>query len=43
VNENRYWSIEDCCWVTMPAREAVDATDVPAQRDDEPAVEPVEA
>jgi hypothetical protein len=44
MNENRYWSVEDCCWVTLPAREAVEATaDVPGQREDEPVKEPVDA
>jgi hypothetical protein len=43
VEENRYWSVEDCAWVKLPSREAVEAADVPAQREDEPAQEPVEA
>jgi hypothetical protein len=43
VDENRYWSVEDCCWVTQPPREVVEADDLPAQRADEPAVEAVEA
>jgi hypothetical protein len=44
MNENRYWSVEDCCWVMSPAPEAVEAVaDVPAQRDDEQVQEPVDA
>jgi hypothetical protein len=44
MNENRYWSVEDCCWVTSPAPEAAEAlADVPAQRDDEQVQEPVDA
>jgi hypothetical protein len=45
MSENRYWSVEDCCWMTLPAREAVEATavEVPVQREDEPVQEPVDA
>jgi hypothetical protein len=43
MSENRYWSVEDCCWVKVPAVEGVEVADVPAQREDEPAQEPVEA
>jgi hypothetical protein len=42
VSEKTYWSVEDCCWTKLPAREAVDA-DVPAQREEQSAKEPVEA
>jgi hypothetical protein len=44
--EQRYWSVEECRWVKLPARDAlygeIYAAEVPAQRDDE-AMEPVEA
>jgi hypothetical protein len=43
MDESRYWSVEDCCWVKLPARELVEAAAVPAQREDEPVQEPVEA
>jgi hypothetical protein len=47
MSENRYWSVEDCCWVTLPAAEVVDAAALPAQREDEAVAEaskePVEA
>ena len=44
--DQRYWSVEECRWVKLPAREALYGeiyADVPAQRVDEPAQEPVEA
>jgi hypothetical protein len=44
MSASTYWSVEDCCWIKLPAREVVEAAvDVPAQREDEPAEEPVEA
>jgi hypothetical protein len=40
----RYWSVEECRWVDPPAPdEAWAAVEVPQQRLDEPAEEPVEA
>lgn len=44
--EQRYWSVEECRWVKLPAREALYGeiyAEVPAQRADEPVQEPVEA
>ena len=44
--EQRYWSVEECRWVRLPARDGLYAeiyADIPAQREDEPAQEPVEA
>lgn len=41
-----YWSVEDCRWVRLPAREGLSAetdTDLPPQREGEPGKEPVEA
>jgi hypothetical protein len=40
-----YWSLEKCGWDKLPAREALEAEAgaIPAQREDEPAQEPVEA
>jgi hypothetical protein len=40
----RYWSVEDCCWVDQAAPDENWASvDVPQQRADEPAEEPVDA
>jgi hypothetical protein len=44
--EQRYWSVDECRWVKLPARDALYEAiyaEVPAQRDVEPAEEPVEA
>ncbi|MDT7544273.1 MAG: hypothetical protein QOE99_383 [Actinomycetota bacterium] len=43
--ERTYWSLEKCGWDKLPARELIEAeaAAVPAQREDEPAQEPVEA
>jgi hypothetical protein len=43
--ERTYWSAEECRWETLPPREVIEAGDlelaaVPAQRDDQPAMEP---
>jgi hypothetical protein len=46
MSENAYWSVEECRWVKLPARDALYGeiyAEVPAQRADEPAQEPVEA
>ncbi|MBK5306108.1 MAG: hypothetical protein JJD92_05410 [Frankiaceae bacterium] len=42
----QYWSVDECRWVMLPAREALYEAiyaEVPAQREDEPAQEPAEA
>jgi hypothetical protein len=40
----KYWSVEDCCWVDCPGQEAAQQElSVPQQREDEPVMEPVEA
>lgn len=44
--ESQYWSVEECRWVRLPAREVLSGemlVEVPDQRDGEPAKEPVEA
>ena len=44
--EQRYWSVEECGWVKLPGRDALYGeilAEVPAQRADDPAQEPVEA
>ena len=46
MSENAYWSVEECRWVRLPARDALYGeiyAEVPAQREDEAANEPVEA
>jgi hypothetical protein len=44
MSDQSYWSVEDCSWVTPTPREALAAeAEVPAQREDEPAQQPVEA
>ena len=46
MSENAYWSVEECRWVRLPAREGLYGeiyAEVPAQREDEQAQEPVEA
>lgn len=44
MGADRYWSVEECCWVESPpaSTEAVEVT-VPQQREDVPVEEPVEA
>jgi hypothetical protein len=43
MSADTYWSVEDCCWVKCPQEQAPGDVVVPAQRDDEPVQEPVEA
>jgi hypothetical protein len=45
MTDQRYWSIEDCGWVKLPPREAIEAEAdaIPAQREDELVQEPVDA
>ena len=38
MDANRFWSLEDCCWVEAPAEEVV-----PAQREDKIVQEAVDA
>jgi hypothetical protein len=43
MSDQRYWSVEDCRWVTPPREAPAAEAEVPAQREDEPAQQPVEA
>jgi len=45
MGRDKYWSVEDCCWVDCPERDDVAQAEVavPQQRDDEVMQEPVEA
>jgi hypothetical protein len=41
MGATRYWSVEECGWVDQPVAEAPLEADLPQQRTDEPATEPV--
>jgi hypothetical protein len=44
MGAEKYWSVEECCWVDCPGTPAAeDQTVVPQQRVDEPVMEPVDA
>jgi hypothetical protein len=40
-----YWSVDECRWETLPSRELVEGAvaELPTQRTEEPAEEPVDA
>jgi hypothetical protein len=43
MSVQRYWSVEECCWVDCPVQPPAVEAAVPQQRTDEPAQEPVDA